>query len=203
VKSYLAELRDRADMNHVEARILDLVARLYPDIFQALARYCSRHQSYVDRTIIDVDREVHFYLAYLEHIEPFKVAGLPFCYPEVGTGPTEIQAEAAFDIALAGTLVPEDRELVCNDFQLRAPERILVVTGPNQGGKTTSARMFGQLHHLASLGLPVPGRHARLLLPDRIFTHFEREENIETSAGSWRTSRSECMRSWPRQRPAA
>jgi len=183
VNSYRFKLPDVLEMNHVEAQVLDIVARLYPDVLLALDDYCARHRDYLDAMIGRFDREVQFLVAYLEYIERFKSAGLTFCYPDVSARATDVWAARAFDLALANKLVPGQSAVVCNDFYLSDPERILVVTGPNQGGKTTFARMFGQLHHLASLGYPVPGRRARLSLPDRVFTHFEVEEDLATLRG--------------------
>jgi hypothetical protein len=183
VKDYRAKLADFADVNWVEGRILDLVARLHPDLFRTLDEYRTRHAAYLDRTVRAFDREVQFYLSYLEYIERLRAAGLPFCYPDLSAGSTEVHAEEAFDLALANKLVAERGPVVRNDFFLEEPERIIVVTGPNQGGKTTFARMFGQLHYLGSLGLPVPAKEARLLLPDRVFTHFEKEEDLATLRG--------------------
>lgn len=183
VGSHLADLPDYVDMNHVEEQILALVARLNPDAFATLNDYCDRHRDYLDTRIATFDREVQFYLAYLAYLGQITSTGLPTCYPRVSTEVNEFFAREAFDIALAHKLVAEKAAVVCNDFDLHAPERVLVVTGPNQGGKTTFARMIGQLHYLAGLGLPVPARDAHLLLPDRIFTHFERQENIENLRG--------------------
>jgi len=175
-KEYRFSFPDWPEMNHVEARILDGVVEIHADLFSRIYRFCTAHRHFLDPRVVAFDREVQFYLAYLEFIAPLRRAGLPFCYPEVSETGKEVSADAVFDLALAHKLVRQGSLPVCNDLSLKDPERILVVTGPNQGGKTTFARAFGQLHFLASLGLPVPGREAHLPLPDRIFTHFQRAE---------------------------
>lgn len=184
VKSHLAKLPDYADMNHVEAAIADLVARLYPQEFTALRAFRERHQGFVDERVRLFDREVQLYLAVLEFADRMCSAGLPMCYPQVVEGGGDISAVEAFDPALADLLVSQRMPVVRNDVRLEGDERILVVSGPNQGGKTTFARMVGQLTYLASLGLLVPGERATLPLADAILTHFERGENLEDLTGA-------------------
>jgi DNA mismatch repair protein MutS len=181
VKDYRVKFSDWPEMNHVEAQILEGVARLYPELFARLEAFY-RRSDYLDPRVAAFDREVQFYLAYLEYLSGLRAAGLPFCYPSVGKSKA-VAVRQGFDLALAKRLVAEGASVVCNDFFLQGSERIFVVSGPNQGGKTTFARTFGQLHYLASLGAPVPAGEARLFLYDRIFTHFEREEAAKDLRG--------------------
>ena len=181
-KAYQFRISNWPEMNHVEAAIVDRVARLYPDVFSRLEDFSVRHSGYLDSTVARFDREVQFYVAYIEFTGQIEKAGLPFCYPVVATS-KDILAHDTFDLALANKLVAAHRTVVTNSLFLKDRERIFVVSGPNQGGKTTFARTFGQLHHLGCLGCPVPGTDARLFLFDRLFTHFERQEDLQTQSG--------------------
>ncbi len=182
-KSYHVPLNDYADMDHVEEQILECVAELYPDAFALLDGFCRRNERFVEPAIVQFDHEIRFYLYYLAFVRHFTAAGLNFSYPEVTTEPGALSADDAFDLALAIKSTDEKQPLVSNDLRLSGPERIFVVTGPNQGGKTTFARTIGQCAYLASLGCPIPARRARFTLPDQIFTHFERQETLSTLHG--------------------
>jgi DNA mismatch repair ATPase MutS len=182
-RDYSVKFSSSEEMNHVEAQVLDCVAELYPDVFLHLGAYCDSRTGYLDETIAIFDREIQLYVSYLEFIAGLKHKGLDFCYPRITDSGKEVYDSDGFDLALAHTLSVEGFQVVCNDFHLMGNERIIVVSGPNQGGKTTFARAFGQLHYLASLGCPVPGRKAQLFLFDRLFTHFEKAETVQNGRG--------------------
>jgi hypothetical protein len=182
-RDYRFAISADTDMNHVEAEVLDRVALLFPEAFALLARFRLDHGSYGDETLVRFDREVQFYLAYLEYSVRLTAHGLTFCYPQVTDRFDAVHGRETFDIALADALADQRKPVVTNDFELRDPERVVVVSGPNNGGKTTFARAFGQLHYLAGIGCLVPGSSARLLLFDRLFTLFERAEHLENLSG--------------------
>ncbi len=179
VKDYNVKFNEFPQMNHVEAAVMDRVARLYSEIFTSLQSYCEKYSTYLDKTIVDFDREIQFYISYIDYLAPFGHTELKFCYPAISSESKELCADDVFDLALAKSLLT----VVCNNFYLKGMERVFIVSGPNNGGKTTFARMFGQLHYLASLGCRVPGRNVRLFLFDHILTHFEREEDISNLHG--------------------
>jgi hypothetical protein len=181
--SFNVYLPEYAQDLKMEANLLSMVAAYYTDIFSDLYSFCNQYFNFEDETIVRFTNEIHFYLSWLGFIAPLKQNGLQFCYPKLCGDNDYLFSRNGFDIALASRSLYDHHEIVTNDFEMQPPERIIVVTGANQGGKTTFARAFGQAHHLASIGLCVPGSSAALYLCDNILTHFEREEDINTLNG--------------------
>ncbi|WP_052295959.1 MutS-related protein [Pseudothermotoga thermarum] len=180
VKDYRQKLTENPAAAHVEAAVLEMLSKLYKEVFSSLYDFCEKYLNFPDPAITRFAREIQFYLSWLDLIQPLKDAGLPFCYPKVSESTEHLYGYDVFDLALAFSKVDST---VPNDFVLNYPERIIVITGPNQGGKTTFARAFGQIHWLMSIGVCVPGTDAKLYLFDNLFTHFPREEDVSNLTG--------------------
>lgn len=155
-----------------ENAILTLLANHYPELFDQLRVFHDNYEDFADSRILQFASDIQFYISYLDYTDHMKDLACSFCYPDIAETWEGCQVNDSFDLALAARVSEQRKPIVTNGFDLRCAERILVVTGPNQGGKTTYARMLGQIHYLASLGIRVPGSSATLRLPDRIFTHF-------------------------------
>ena len=94
-----------------------------------------------------------------------------------------MNVQGGYDLALAYKNQMEGKRTVPNDYHFKGQERFFVVTGPNQGGKTTFGRSVGQLIYFANMGFPVPAQQARLPYFPGIVTHFSVEESMESGRG--------------------
>jgi len=179
-RSFLRPVEEKPRSERIENQVLKMVSKLYPAEFKDLRDFVAAYIDITDDTVLDFIREVQFYFAWLDMMKTMKEIGFRFCYPELRGREEERFALDGYDLSLAvRTLKP----VVPNDFSLTPPEQILVVTGPNQGGKSTFARAFGQIFYLASLGVSVPARQAALPLCDQVLTHFERGEDQKLKSG--------------------
>ncbi len=167
-------------MNHVNAKILEFVSRLYPPVFSSLEDFTQKYKNFIQKILLLFAHEVEFYISYLMYIEGIKSSSCHFCYPKIYTKEKSIDVVDGFDVSLAYALSVEKKSVVTNSYYLKGKERIIVISGANQGGKSTFARAVGQINYLAKLGLQVPAREAKLFLVDAVFTHFEKEEDIGT-----------------------
>nr|WP_279381133.1 hypothetical protein [Meiothermus sp. CFH 77666] len=131
-----------------------------------------------------------------------QTAGLSFCLPEIAQDKWESLREG-FELALARQQLEAGGKVVPNSFYLEDPERILVVTGPNQGGKTTFLRSLGQAQLMLQSGLFVGAQTFTSGLCAGVFTHFKREEDPTLKSGKFDEELSRMSRIVDHLRPGA
>ena len=71
-----------------------------------------------------------------------------------------------------------DQPFIPNDVILNQDERMLIITGPNMGGKSTYMRQIALITLLAHIGSYVPAQSAKLGPIDRIFTRIGASDDL-------------------------
>ena len=123
--------------------------------------------------------ELAFYLGCLNLHQRINEIGEPVAFPVPTEGRPDLAAEGLHDICLSLTV--KDR-VVGND--LRADGKSLVmITGANQGGKSTFLRSVGLAQLMMQAGMFVAADSFRADVRNGTFTHFRREEDTEMESG--------------------
>jgi DNA mismatch repair protein MutS len=165
---------------------LDGILRAHSrQIIQAVERFVRVNTKF----IVSFRPEIAFFLGAVRFARELEAAGLPVSLPEI-LDPEErrLTAEEAYNIHLADRLLRSEPDMaaeriVTNPIRFDDEGRIFILTGPNQGGKTTWTQAVGLLQVMAQAGIFVPAASATVSPVDRIATHFPREEQGALDTG--------------------
>ena len=97
--------------------------------------------------------------------------------PEFDLG-NSLQLDMARNPVLEATLRPQGRKAVPMGLALGGDQTVMVVSGPNTGGKTVSLKTVGLAALSAQSGIPVAAERARLPVFDRVLADIGDEQSI-------------------------
>ncbi len=80
----------------------------------------------------------------------------------------------------------ENDKIVCNNIKYDPNENIFLITGANNGGKTSYVKTVGIIQLMAQCGLYVPAKSAEVSIVDGIYTHFITPDDITKGEGRYK-----------------
>lgn len=168
-------------LSNLEIRLLEVIEGYDRDTFGKIRAFYKKYKKFINPTFLRLEAELQFYISFLYYKEYMEKIGFAFSYPKITEG--QFRIEGCYDMALAAKNAREELPVIVNDLEYLEGEKFFVITGPNQGGKTTFARSVGQTAIFAMLGLMVPCKKAEFPFFTNVQTHFATEESMETGAG--------------------
>ncbi len=163
LKEYEAKILD------AEEKIVEIERRLFAELRSAIAAEAKRIRQ-TALALAEVDT-----LAGLAHL----AARRNYCRPKFDAGSDIEIVEGRHPVIEMQEMSGGTDRFVPNDLYLNSTTHaVLILTGPNMGGKSTYLRQVALIAILAQMGSFVPARSARLAITDRVFTRIGASDNL-------------------------
>ena len=135
------------------------------------------------KDVYSIEYQLDFYMGIIALIKSARSKGLDMCRPKI-LAKSERRAviKGIFDpiyfseAAIYNISHKEQREVITNDITFDENAGFYILTGANNGGKTTFVRAVGLCQLMAQAGLYVPASECEISPCDMIYTHFPKEE---------------------------
>lgn len=124
--------------------------------------------------------ELAFYVGCLNLADILRELGMPVCIPDLlPTVGRDRSWRELYDVSLVLT---KNAAVVGNELEAKN-KRLYVITGANQGGKSTFLRSLGQAQLMAQSGMFVGADSFSAPIRCGVFSHFKKEEDTAMKSG--------------------
>ncbi len=160
-----------------QSQALALEKQLYEQLFELISPFLSQLQQLAQS------------LAELDVLCTFaeRASSLNYCRPRLHSEPGIELAKGRHPVVEQVLTEP----FIANPLSLHANRRMLMVTGPNMGGKSTYMRQTALITLMAYIGCFVPAESASLGPVDRIFTRIGASDDLASGRSTFMVEMSE------------
>lgn len=187
------------DISCLDKKIQNYIFNRRPELIHDLEALYEKYGEFEISRFVQAAGELVFYLSCIRFVREYERTGYFFCMPEFSASDfsvednsgefrrraMDVEVRDAYDMALGINMYRGGKEcrVVPNDYGFSENRRFFILTGANQGGKTTFLRSVGLIQCMAQTGMFVPCRKARLCMVGQVHTHFGKEEERGAAVG--------------------
>lgn len=145
-----------------------------------VANAVAQSVDHIDSFFKMLQGELAFYIGCLNLYDQLNQLGEPITFPiPAAANERKHSFVGLYDISLALTM---KQKIVGNDINLDQKD-LIIVTGANQGGKSTFLRSIGLAQLMMQCGMYVPAESFSANLCEGLFTHYKRKEDASMKSG--------------------
>ena len=171
--------------NDLEAPLFRELKEINSDYISHLDRAIRAYFKKSTEDILTFESQMSFYIGAKRIIDAVRARGLDMCRPKyLKMEERRLNAKGVFDLSFYTQMVSSDPmgslkdKIITNDCTMDDNGRFFVLTGANNGGKTTYTRAIGIIQVMAQAGIYVPCSSCEIIPVDFIYTHFPKEEEV-------------------------